>query len=88
MLVTDLINFCEKNQAPQGSFKIDVGNSMSVYSYELLILNFVISWIFLEATSYFGAQAFALHSPRPPVSSCSITYSYPHSTRKDGDLLH
>ena len=55
MLVTDLINLCVKNQAPQGSFKMVVGDSMSEYSYELMILNFVISWIFLEATSDFGA---------------------------------
>ena len=88
MFITDLIKFCDKNQSPQGSFKIDVGDSMSVHSYELLILHFVISWIFLEATSYFGAHAFSLHGMSSFVSSCSITYSSPHSARNDGDLLH
>ena len=88
MIVIDLISFYEKNQAPQGSFEIVVGDSMSVYSYEWLILHFLISWIFLEATSYFGGQSFALHGPRSFVSSCSITYSSPHSARNDGDLLH
>ena len=88
MLVTDLINLCEKIQAPQGSFKIVVGDSMAVYSYQFLILHFVNSWIFLEDTSYFGAQALALHGPRSYVSSFSITYSSPHSARNDGDLLH
>ena len=88
MLVTDLISFCEKNETPQGSFKIAVGDLMLVYSYEFLILHFVISWIFLEAISYFGAQAFSLHGPRYFVSSFSITYSSLHSARNDGDLLH
>ena len=88
MLVTDHIIFCEKNQAPQGSFKIVVGESMSVYFYELLILHFVISWIILEATSDFGVQASTLHIPRSSVSSCSITYSSRHNARNDADLLH
>ena len=88
MLVTDLMSFCEKNQAPQGSFKIDVWDFMLVYYYDLMILHFVISWIFLEATSYFGAQSFTLHGPRSFVSSCLITYSSPHSARNDGDLFH
>ena len=88
MFITDLITFCEKNQAPQGSFKIDVGDLMLVHSYELLILHFVISWIFLEATSYFGAQAFSLHGTSSFVSLCSITYAYPHSGINDRDLLH
>ena len=48
----------------------------------------MISWIFLEATSYFGAQAFTLHGPKSFASSCSITYSSPHNVRNDGDLLH
>ena len=82
------MSFCEKKQETQGSFKIVVGDSMLVYYYEFFILKFVISWIFLEATSFFGAQAFALHGPRSSVSSCSITYSSPHSARNDGDLLH
>ena len=32
MLVNDLINFCEKNQEPQGSFKIVVADPISIYS--------------------------------------------------------
>ena len=87
MHVADLMSFCEKNQAPQGSFKSFAGDSMSVYFYELLILHFVISCIFLEAISDYGAQAFALHGPMSPPS-CSITYSSPHSARNDGYLLH
>ena len=59
-----------------------------VYYYELLILHFVFSWIILEATLDFGAQAFALHGPSYFVSSFSITYSSPHNVRNDGDLLH
>ena len=46
MLVTDLINFGVKNQAPQVSFKFFDGDSMSVSSHEFFILNIVISWIF------------------------------------------
>ena len=34
MLVVVLINFGVKNQVPQGSFKIAVGDSMLVFSHE------------------------------------------------------
>ena len=55
MLVTDLINFGVKNQAPQVSFKFIVGDSMLVSYYEFADINFCESLDILEAILNYGA---------------------------------
>ena len=89
MLVIDLINFGVRNQAPQVSFKFTVVDSMLVSSYEFEFaeIKFCESLDILEAISNYGAQEFALHVPRPPPPSYSITCSSPHCASKHGDLL-
>ena len=87
MLVA-LINFGVKNQVPQVSFKIVVGDLMSFFSHEFAdIILFVIGY-FRIYISYYGAQSFTLHINRTSLPSYSITWSSPHITSKDGDILH
>ena len=64
MLVAIPINFGVKNQVPQVSFKIATGDLMSVFSHEFDDIIFCESLVIFEAISYYGAQAFSLHSPR------------------------
>ena len=63
MLVVALINFGVTNQVPQDSFKFVVGDLMSVFSHEFADIIFCGSLVIFEAISYYGAQAFYLHSP-------------------------
>ena len=86
MLVSILINFGVKNQVPQVSFKIVVGDLMSVFSHEFANIIFCESLVILEAISYHGAQAFALHIPKTSIPSYLITCSSPHRVSKDGDI--
>ena len=86
MLVVVLINFGVKNQVPQVSFKIFVGDLMSVFSHEFVDIIFCESLVIFEAISYYGAQAFALQSPR--ASLPLVTCSSPHKTSKEEDILH
>ena len=79
MLVAVLINFGVKNQVPQVSFKIVVGGSMLVFSHEFADIRFFESLDILEAISYYGAQAFSLHSPRASLPSYLITCSSPNT---------
>ena len=84
LLVAGLINFGVKNQVPKVSFKITVGDLMSVSSYKFAEIKFCDSLDILEPKSYYGSQAFALHGPRPHLRSFLITCSSPHSASKDG----
>ena len=88
MLMTDLIKFGVKNQALKVYFKILVGDSMSVSSYEFDDIIFFYFMDILKAISYYRAQEFTLHGPKPPPPSYLITCSSPHSASKDGDLLY
>ena len=54
MLVTDLIIFDVKNQAPQVSFKFTIGDSMSVSSYDFVDIKFCESLDISEALSDYG----------------------------------
>ena len=88
MLLLVLINFGVKNQVPQVSFKIVVGDLMSVFSNEFVDIILCGSLLIFEATSYYGAQEFILHSPRPSLPFYLTTCSSPHRTSKDGDIMH
>ena len=88
ILILVLINFGVKNQVPQVSFKIVVGDSMLVLSHEFVDIRFCDSLDILESISYYGAQSFALHGPRNSLPFYLITCSSPHNTSKDGDILH
>ena len=73
MLVDVLINFGVKNQAPQVSFKISVGDLMSVLSHEFADIIF---WKFLEILeiiSDFRSDPFTLIDLELPVNSYVIT---------------
>ena len=56
MLVVVLIDFGVKNQVPQVSFKIVVGDQMLVFSHEFTDIRFCESLDILEAISEYGAQ--------------------------------
>ena len=75
-----------KNQVPQVFFKFAAGDLVLVSSYEVADILFFESLVISEAISYYGAQAFALHSPRAslPLVICSS----PHRTSKEEDILH
>ena len=53
-----------KNQVPQVSFKIVVGDSMLVFSHEFVDIIFFELLDILEAILDYGAQAFVFHSTR------------------------
>ena len=76
MLVVVLINFGVKNQVSQVSFKIVVVDLMSVFSHEFVDIIFHELLVIFEAISYYGAQAFALHSPMDSIPL--IIYLSPH----------
>ena len=61
---------------------------MLVLSYEFDNIIFCKLLNIYEAISYYGAQAFSIHSPRasPPIHL--ITCSSPHITSKVGEILH
>ena len=69
IFVVVLINFGVKNQAPQVSFKFVVGDSMSVFSHEFDDIIFFESLDILQVILDYGAQAFALRSPRTSLPS-------------------
>ena len=68
-LVAGLINFGVKNQVPKVSFKITVGNLMSIFSYEFVDFIFYGSLVIFEVISHYGAQAFTFHSLRASLPS-------------------
>ena len=72
------------NQAPQVSFKFVVEDSMLVLSYEFGDIRFFELLNIYEAISYYGTQAFDLHSPR--ASLPLVTCSSPHRTSKEEDI--
>ena len=88
MIIAILINFGVKNQVPQVSFKIVVGDSMLVFSHEFDDIIFCESFKILEAISDYGAQKLSLHGLRSYLPFYLITCSSPHSTSKDGDIMH
>ena len=88
MLVSLLIKFCVKNQAPRVSFKFVTRDLMLIFSHEFADIIFCESLVILEAISYYGAESFTLHSPKTSLPSYLITCSSPHRTSKDGDILH
>ena len=61
---------------------------MLVISYEFDDIRFCIILVISEAISYYGAQAFSLHSPGASLPTFLITCSSPHRTSKVGDILH
>ena len=66
MLETDLITICEKNQAPQVSFKNYVARDLiSNYSHEFADMKFCDFLDSLDATSYYESHTFSLHGPMP-----------------------
>ena len=86
MLVAALTNSGVKNQVPQFFFKFAYGDLVLVSSYEVADMLFCESLDISEAISDYGAQAFALHSPR--ASLPLVTCSSPHKTSKEEDILH
>ena len=86
ILAVALTNLSVKNQVPQVFFKFVVGDLVLVSSYEVANILFCDSLTIYEAISYYGSQAFALHSPRAslPLVTCSST----HRTGKEEDFLH
>ena len=61
---------------------------MLVFSHEFVDIRFCESLDILDDILDYGAQSFSLHGPIPPPPSCSITFSSPYSSSKDGYLLH
>ena len=61
---------------------------MLVSTYEFANIIFCESLVISEAISDYGAQAFAIHSPRASLPFYLITCSSPHRTSKDGDIMH
>ena len=88
MLVVVLINFGVKNQVPKVSFKVVVGDLMSIFFDEFADIISCESLLILEAILDYGAQAFTLHIPMTSLPSYLITCSSPYITSKDGDILH
>ena len=86
MLVAALTNFGVKNQVPQFFFKFVVGDLVLFSSYEVADILFCESFSTSEDISDYGAQAFALHSPRDSLPL--VTCSSPHITSKEEDILH
>ena len=64
MLVAALTNFSVKNQVPQFFFKFSTGDLVLVSSYEVANILFCESLDISESILDYGAQAFALHSPK------------------------
>ena len=76
------------NQAPQVSFNFAIEDSMLVLSYEFVDIRFCEILDISKAISDYGAQAFALHSPKASLPIYLITCSSPHRTSKVGDIMH
>ena len=74
-----------RNQVLHFLFKT-AGDLVLVSSYEVADILFFESFAIYEAISYYGAQAFTLHSLR--VSLPLVTCSSPHRTSKEEDILH
>ena len=74
MLVASLTNSSVKIQVLHFLFKTADGDLVLVYSYEVADILLCDSLSILEAISYYGSQAFALHSPRAslPMVTCSL----------------
>ena len=88
MLIIGFTNFGVTNQALQVSFNFAVEDSMLVLSYEFSDIRFCELLVIYEAISDYGAQLFALHSPRASLPLYLIICSSPLRTSKDGDFLH
>ena len=86
LLVTGFINFGATNQAPHVSLSFVVEDSMLVLSYEFVDVRFFELLVICEVISDYGAQTFALHSPS--ASLPLVTFSSPHRTSKEEDILH
>ena len=86
MLVAALTNSGVKNQVPQFFFKFTDGDLVLVSSCEVADILFCESLDISEAISDYGAQAFALQSPRDSLPL--VTSSSPHRTSKEEDILH
>ena len=59
---------------------------MSFFSHEFSNIRFYELLDIYEAISDYVAQAFSLHSPRDSLPL--VTYSSPHKTSKEEDILH
>ena len=88
MLGTNIITFGVKNKSPQVSFNSTAGDSLSVSSHEFDDMKFCDFMDILEGISSYGAQAFALHGPEPPLLSYMITCTLPYRRNEIGDILH
>ena len=88
ILVAGLINFGVTNQVLQVSLNFVVEDSMLVLSYEFTDIRFCESLVIYEAISDYGAQSFSLSSPKASLPIYLITYSSPHRTSKEEDILH
>ena len=80
MLVAALTNSGVKNQVPHFLFKTVGGDLVLVSSYEVAYTLLCDSLAISKDISYYGAQGFALHSPR--ASLPLVTCSAPHRTSK------
>ena len=74
-----------KNQVPQ-FFKFTDGDLVLVSSCEVADILFCDSLAISKSTSDYGAQAFALQSPKDSLPF--VTSSFPHRTSKKEDILH
>ena len=86
MFVASLTNSGVKIQVPQFFFNFVAGDLVLVSSYEVADILFCESLDIYETISYYGAQAFALHSPK--ASLHLVTYSSPQRTSKEEYILH
>ena len=84
MLVTSLISIGVKNQAPQVSFKLVVGDSMLVSSHEFVDMKYCDFMDILKVRLDYRDYTFYFLSllSSPHIITCSSPLN------KDGDLLH
>ena len=61
---------------------------MLVLSYDFSDIRFCELLVIFEYISYYGAQSFAVHSPKASLPTFFITCSSPHRTSEVGDILH
>ena len=64
------------NQAPQASFNFVVEDLMLVLSYEFDDIIFCELLVISEAISDYGAQTFALHSPRDSLPTFLLSRAH------------
>ena len=79
LLVSGLINFGVKNQVPKVSFKITVGELMSVFSHNFIDIIFCEYLDILEIISYCRSDPFTLIDLEFPTNSYMIACTNTHN---------